>query len=134
MEKHLRGNKGPDLAGVSAVLDGTCQNLKKRRSESGGAETALSPGGLVESFNFTEIDLLHPLENELADFVASFHLERLLPIEVYQDNLDLASVVRVDQSGSVDDTYPVFGSQAAAGLKETGKALRYGNGDAGRHQ
>ncbi len=71
--------------------------------------------------------------DKLSDPIATDNGKRLLP-QVDQNDLHLPAISGVDEPGAVDHGDAVAGRQPAAGNDQTGEALGYGNGDAGRNR
>ncbi len=76
------------------------------------ARTPARPVDLDESGPF------EPLNHQLRDPISSLEAHRSLAIVVDQENLDLASITRVDRAWCVDDGNPVFRRQSRSWMDQ----------------
>ncbi len=109
------------------------KRLGRRPSAAGVTETAAAVDA-VEVVGDVPFDGCDGLDHELGDAVAAMDLVVGGRVGVDEDDLDLAAVGRVDQSGTVDDADAVFEGHATAGKDEAAVAHRNRDRDPGRHE
>ena len=90
--------------------------------------------GLVERRDLDQLNQLDPLHQQLGDAVATLHHDRRGRVEVDQGDLDLATVARVNGTGTVDDRKPHARSQTRARVDEPDHSERDSDRDARAHQ
>jgi len=81
-----------------------------------------------------ELGVLHPLDDQLRDAVATADLEVGAGIGVDDDHRQFVPVSGVDQARGVDESDPVAPGQATTGVNEAGVAVRYRQLDTGGDQ
>ncbi len=82
------------------------------------AEPAVTAVGLVQLVDLYEGDVFDRLDHQLGDAFPPGDVEVLCRVGVDQQDLQLAPVTRVDQTGGVETRDAVLERQAAAGLDE----------------
>src|SRR5690606_35266346 len=87
-------------------------------------EAARAPLGLVETVDHDEVGLLHLLDHELGDAVATLTAERFAGVQVDEEHLQLVAVAAVDQPGSVEAGHAVAERETAARLPEARRSRR----------
>ena len=74
------------------------------------------------------------MDDELRDAVAFVDLDIVGGIQVDEDDLKLASIVGVDETGRVDYRQALLNGKAAAGLDKAGVTIGQGDGQASGDQ
>lgn len=96
-----------------------------------GSMTALATFGVVQLVDTDELGMDEWNDDELRDTITNLELNRLVLIQVDQRHLDLASVPRVDGSGSVDDGQTGTDGKPRPGVDEPHMPIGDGDSNAG---
>src|SRR3984885_8833428 len=97
---------------IGCCLDLRLPNaISQARMSTGGAVAAVATGsigqpGLVERGHLDQVEQLDSLHQQLGNAVTAADDDRHRGVEIYQCDLDLTTVTRVDSAGAVDDRKP----------------------------
>ncbi len=84
--------------------------------------------------HFGERCHLHALNHELGYPITRNHLIRKVGVEIDEEDLELSSVTRVNETGCVETRHAVLQRQTTSRLDKPGEPWRNGNNQPSRHQ
>lgn len=87
-------------------------------------EPACTAIGLIELVDLNEMNDGNLLDNQLRDALTALDANRLTGIEIHRDNLDLATIMGIDEAWGVRDREAALERHATSRLNEAGIAVR----------
>ena len=110
------------------------ENKGERALDSARAKATNAAVCLVELVNLLERDSGNLLDNELRDSLATLDVNAFRRIKINGADLELTTIVGIDETWSVSHGETLSKGEAAAGLHKARKTLRNGNGKAGTNE
>lgn len=121
---------------VAVALQCSCYQHEGRFASSHPAtsESVFCTLSYVKFIHFVEDDLWCFDDNKLCDPITNIDMEIMLWVEVYKDNLDLASIIAVDEAGRIHNADAMACCKAASWHNKACMIFIERNGDATGHE